>query len=236
MNFLLKINVNFSTNSTFMPKHDFPAVSWYNSGSGAAEGPPGLWLPPQPATARRNQAMSFGIYFHIPYCLSKCRYCDFYSAPASRQVPEEYVQALLARLRQFAPARPDTVYFGGGTPSLLTPGQLQRLIDAANPLPGAEITLEANPETLTPDLLRGFRAAGANRLSLGVQTASDQSLRTLGRPHTARESRLAFEMARAAGFDNISGDIMLALPGYSLAEFDDTLSLIKEGGASHISA
>ena len=180
--------------------------------------------------------MPFGIYFHIPYCLSKCRYCDFYSRPASRQVPEEYVQALLDRLAQFPRDRAHTVYFGGGTPSLLSPGQLERLIKAADPLDGAEITLEANPETLTLDLLRDFRAAGANRLSLGVQTASDQSLRTLGRPHTARESRLAFEMARAAGFDNISGDIMLALPGYSRAEFDDTLALIKGGGARHISA
>ena len=136
--------------------------------------------------------MPFGIYFHIPYCLSKCRYCDFYSRPASRQVPEEYVQALLDRLAQFPRDRAHTVYFGGGTPSLLSPGQLERLIKAADPLDGAEITLEANPETLTLDLLRDFRAAGANRLSLGVQTASDQSLRTLGRPHTARESRLAF--------------------------------------------
>lgn len=180
--------------------------------------------------------MAFGIYLHTPYCLSKCNYCDFYSAPRSGAVPDEYVAALLARLRAAAPPRPDTLYFGGGTPSLLSPAQLERLITAANPLPGAEITLEANPETLTPQKLRGFRAAGANRLSLGVQTAHDASLRRLGRPHTAAQSRLALQMAADAGFDNISGDIMLALPEYTRQEFDDTLALLKNGGVSHISA
>ena len=94
-----------------------------------------------------------GIYFHIPYCLSKCRYCDFYSLGGSAQVPQAYVDALLrelARLRWQLPGAPDTLYFGGGTPSLLRPAQLAQLIDAAQPRAGAEITLEANPETLTP--------------------------------------------------------------------------------------
>ncbi|MFQ9901169.1 MAG: radical SAM protein [Ruthenibacterium sp.] len=99
-----------------------------------------------------------GIYFHIPYCLSKCRYCDFYSLGGSAQVPQAYVDALLrelARLRWQLPGAPDTLYFGGGTPSLLHPAQLAQLIDAAQPRAGAEITLEANPETLTPAVLRG---------------------------------------------------------------------------------
>ena len=126
--------------------------------------------------------MPFGIYFHIPYCLSKCRYCDFYSRPASRQVPEEYVQALLDRLAQFPRDRAHTVYFGGGTPSLLSPGQLERLIKAADPLDGAEITLEANPATLTLDLLRDFRAAGDSAL-LGA--ASNQA----GQQDSCRQAR-----------------------------------------------
>ena len=93
-----------------------------------------------------------GLYLHIPYCFSKCRYCDFYSHPGERGVPDAYVDALLRELHRFAPdapLRPDTLYFGGGTPSLLTPAQVERLIRAAAPAPGAEITLEANPETVT---------------------------------------------------------------------------------------
>ena len=179
-----------------------------------------------------------GIYFHIPYCLSKCRYCDFYSLGGSAAVPREYVDALLrelARLRWQLPGAPDTLYFGGGTPSLLRPAQLAQLVDAAQPAAGAEITLEANPETLTPALLHGFLAAGVNRLSLGVQTAFDESLRRMGRPHTAAQSRKALLWAHKAGFANISGDVMLALPGYTEKELTATLDLLEEGGCTHIS-
>ena len=181
--------------------------------------------------------MSFGIYYHIPYCFSRCRYCDFYAAGGARAVPDAYIDALLRELRGCSlPGPPDTVYFGGGTPSLLSPAQADRLLRAAAPRAGAEITLEANPETVTQELLQGFRAAGVNRLSLGVQSARDSQLRTLGRPHNAAQARAAFDMARKAGFENLSGDIMLALPHYSRAEFDETLALIQKGGAGHISA
>lgn len=180
--------------------------------------------------------MGFGLYLHIPYCLAKCRYCDFYSAGASRGVPDEYVDALIARIKAMCPGRPETVYFGGGTPSLLSPAQVSRLVKAAGPLPGAEVTLEANPETVDEKKLAGFRAAGVGRLSLGVQTADDESLARLGRPHTAAQSRAALAAAKAAGFENITGDIMLALPHYTREEFDRTLSLLAEGGAAHISA
>ena len=180
--------------------------------------------------------MGFGLYLHIPYCLAKCRYCDFYSAGASRGVPDEYVDALIARIKAMCPGRPETVYFGGGTPSLLSPAQVSRLVKAAGPLPGAEVTLEANPETVDEKKLAGFRAAGVGRLSLGVQTADDASLARLGRPHTAAQSKAALAAARAAGFENITGDIMLALPHYTQGEFDRTLALLAEGGAAHISA
>ena len=153
--------------------------------------------------------MGFGLYLHIPYCRSKCRYCDFYSRGGCRDVPDAYIDALLAALRRFkeepgpfrlaGDARPASVYFGGGTPGLLAPGQVGRILQAARPLPGAEITLEANPDSLTPGLLAGWRAAGVNRLSLGVQTARDDSLARLGRRHTAAQSRAALAMARAAG-------------------------------------
>ena len=182
--------------------------------------------------------MSLGLYLHIPYCFSKCRYCDFYSHPGERGVPDAYVDALLRELARFAPdapLRPDTVYFGGGTPSLLSPAQVGRLIRAACPVSGAEVTLEANPETVTEESLWGFRKAGVNRISFGVQSARDTQLRTLGRP--TRPGRPARPLRRPpAGFENISGDIMLALPHYTQAEFDETLELIEEGGATHISA
>lgn len=177
----------------------------------------------------------FGLYFHIPYCRSKCRYCDFYSAVCGGGVPDAYVDALCRELARFSVGAPDSVYFGGGTPSLLTPAQVGRLLAAAAPADGAEITLEANPETLTAPLLAGLRAAGVNRLSVGVQTARGESLARLGRRHTVQDSRRAFALARAAGFENISGDAMLALPYYSSAELDETLALLSEGGCTHIS-
>lgn len=183
----------------------------------------------------------FGVYIHIPYCRGKCRYCDFYSAVWKGEVPDSYIDAVCREWARFAAAgvicqAPDTLYLGGGTPSLLHAGQAARLIACAAPKAGAEITLEANPETLTPGLLAEFRAAGVNRLSLGVQTACDESLRRLGRRHTAADSRRALEMARRAGFDNISGDVMLALPHYTQGELDETLALLAEGGCTHISA
>lgn len=183
--------------------------------------------------------MPFGVYYHIPYCASKCRYCNFYSRGGAHGVPAEFTAALLRELAAFTgemPLRADTVYFGGGTPSLLPPRDAARLIEAACPAAGAEITLEANPDTVTERTLREYRAAGVNRISFGVQSARDDQLLRLGRPQTAAQARAAFAAARKAGFDNISGDIMLALPHYSRDEFDQTLALIAGGGATHISA
>ena len=182
----------------------------------------------------------FGLYIHIPYCRSKCRYCDFYSTPCPDGVPEAYIDALCREMDRFSPCgstplRPDTLYFGGGTPSLLTPAQAARLIRAAGPVPGAEITLEANPETVTPERLAAFRRAGVNRLSLGIQTARDDSLARLGRRHTAAQSRRALGTAVQAGFTDISGDLMLALPAYTMAELDETTALLAESGCTHIS-
>ncbi len=184
--------------------------------------------------------MSLGVYIHIPFCFQKCNYCDFYSLGHSRSVPQEYTDALLHRIAQWKTdvnwRRPSTVYFGGGTPSLLSPAQLESLLFALEPLPGAEITLEANPGTADAETLRAFYQAGANRLSVGVQTAHDASLRRLGRIHTAADSRTMLQNATAAGFENISGDVMLALPGYTLQELRDTLDLLCDGGVTHISS
>lgn len=184
---------------------------------------------------KKSRMDSFGIYLHIPYCKSKCRYCDFYSAPGALGVPQPYVDALLRELEKNR-RRPDTLYFGGGTPALLSPAQVSILIQAVNPLPGSEITLEANPDAVTPQSLQGFRAAGVTRISFGVQSADDVQLKRLGRTHTAAGAAEALQWARQAGFPEICGDIMLALPNYSNAEFDATLDLLQQGGCTHISA
>jgi oxygen-independent coproporphyrinogen-3 oxidase len=192
---------------------------------------------------RGGAVREYGLYIHIPFCKSRCRYCDFYTRPGSRAVPEGYIAALLRAFARYAPRSaagrplpPATVYFGGGTPGLLEAEQAERLLRAVKPPPAAEVTLEANPETAGAEKLAGFFKAGVNRLSLGVQTADGPHLALLGRRHTADMARQALKNARAAGFINISGDIMLALPGYSNREFDETLALLREGGALHISA
>ena len=182
--------------------------------------------------------MSYGLYIHIPFCQSRCRYCDFFSTAANAAVPQAYIDALLRDFSRFAPPgqRPATVYFGGGTPSLLSVAQVAQLLEAIQPQPQGEVTLEANPESVTAEKLAGWRAAGVNRLSFGVQTASDESLARLGRLHTGAQAQKALAMAQTAGFSNISADVMLALPSYTTKELDDTLALLEQGGACHISA
>lgn len=183
----------------------------------------------------KEVAMSFGLYIHIPYCLSKCNYCNFYSAGNSALVPETYIDALLREIKKHNAHHPKTVYFGGGTPSLLSPMQVEKLLQDISPEKDAEITLEANPETICLEKLSGYKKAGVNRLSFGVQSANNKQLTLLGRKHTAETALQAFQLAQKAGFTNISGDIMLALPNYTVTEFDQTLTLIEQGGAAHIS-
>ena len=161
-----------------------------------------------------------GIYLHIPFCVKKCGYCDFLSRPGKPDEIEAYVQRLCAKIRELGdlvtlPA--DTVYFGGGTPSLLSGEQTARILTALREsfriLPGAEITLECNPGTVSPERLTAYRACGINRLSIGCQSLSDELLARIGRIHTAADFQETFRNARATGFDNISVDLMSALPG-----------------------
>lgn len=187
--------------------------------------------------------MNYGLYIHIPYCAARCQYCDFYTSATGCGVPDAYVDSMINDFRRFAPRNesghpvpPATVYFGGGTPSLLAPSQLHRMLAVFSPIAGAEITLEANPESAMLKKLACFRQAGVNRLSLGIQTTSDTSLKRLGRLHSARQAREVLGNARKAGFANISADIMLALPGYTNREFDDTLQMLQQAGVTHISA
>ena len=167
---------------------------------------------------------TYGIYLHIPYCRSKCRYCDFYSAPGTRGVPDEYVTALLRELSKSS-RRPDTLYFGGGTPSLLSPADAARLIAAAAPAPGAEITLEANPDSAGDwKALRALRRAGFNRISLGVQSTDDVCLRALGRIHTWQQVQEAVAACRRAKFPDVSLDLIYGLPGQTMEQWEKTLS------------
>ena len=193
------------------------------------------------------QVRPWGIYAHIPYCVKKCAYCDFVSSAvgnsAAREM-EDYAAALRAEiLREVPPLRArwgdvTTVYIGGGTPTVL-PAELlteilRTLIDAAG-IP-QECTVEANPGTVDVHSLAQLREAGANRLSLGVQSFDDQLLRAIGRIHTAEEARTAFRAARAAGFNNISLDLMYGLPTQTLDDLKTSVNEALALAPEHISA
>ena len=167
----------------------------------------------------------FGVYIHVPFCRRKCPYCDFFSLPADAQVLAGYPELLCRHLELIDPGDwpgpVATVFFGGGTPSLLAPAAIAAVLAAVERrfglAAGAEISLEANPGTVTPEGLAGYRAAGVNRLSLGLQSLDSGLLATLGRLHGCAEGVQAVHAARRAGFSNLSLDLIFALPGQTLA-------------------
>ena len=183
------------------------------------------------------------LYLHIPFCVRKCAYCDFPSYPNCIQHLPEYVNALIREIHTSSRRYPDrlvkTVFFGGGTPSLLTGEQMQRLMDAVRSCftvsDDAEISMEANPGTLTLENLTAYRKAGINRLSVGVQSMDDRLLRSIGRIHTRSEAITAVHMAREAGFDNINLDLMYGLPDQSEKDFAATIHDALELGVEHLS-
>ncbi|HEX7318408.1 MAG TPA: radical SAM family heme chaperone HemW [Pyrinomonadaceae bacterium] len=172
-----------------------------------------------------------GIYIHVPFCRSRCSYCDFATGAFEDALAETYVGALAREIESFdregARSEVDTVYFGGGTPSLLTPAQVSRVLDAVRGRfdveAGAEVTLEMNPGTVTPERLRALRETGVNRASFGAQTFDDRELKRLGRTHTADDTRRTFADLRAAGFDNISFDLIAGLPRQALRAWERNL-------------
>lgn len=185
-----------------------------------------------------------GLYLHIPFCKSKCAYCDFYSLPNSEARMDDYTAALIRHLEEVAPRctlhRVDTVYFGGGTPSYLGEKRLALLLKTVKKRfrvsPQAEITLEANPDSAGDwKALRSLRRAGFNRLSLGVQAADDALLRRIGRVHTWDQVLSAVAAARMAGFDNLSLDLIYGLPGQTLAAWQETLRAATALEPEHIS-
>ena len=184
-----------------------------------------------------------GLYLHIPFCGRKCSYCDFFSIPATDELIDSYPGLLLEHL-VWAKGKGwsgpfDTVYFGGGTPSLLQPEAIAELLQTIDNTcgvsGGAEITLEANPGTATRQNLAGYRSAGINRLSLGLQTCNDQLLKCLGRQHDRRQGLQSFESARQAGFANISLDLMFALPGQSRDDLAEDLQTYLDLAPEHFS-
>ncbi len=173
--------------------------------------------------------MALGLYVHIPFCSAICNYCNFNRGLFDGDLKNQYVAALCEEIRRKGDQdAADTIFFGGGTPSLLEPSEIAGIIETcrgAFPLAAdTEITLEANPETITAETLAGFRAAGVNRLSFGVQSFRDDELQRLSRLHSAARARDAYDMARAAGFDNLSLDLMMWLPGQSV---DDWLTSVE---------
>ena len=188
---------------------------------------------------------SLGIYLHIPFCIRKFAYCDFCSYPATEStLRERYVCELCRdieeRGRLCGDHRADTVYFGGGTPTLLTVGQFERIFEALHRAfdisPDAEITVECNPATADLEYFKGLRALGVNRLSIGMQSANDRELAALGRVHRAEDFVRAFTDARASGFENISADIMFGIPEQTEESFKKTLETLVDLGPEHISA
>lgn len=206
-------------------------------------------------------APAFSLYVHIPYCQSKCPYCDFNSYAAARWPEEEYTSAVVAELEHYASreewhGRPvGTIFFGGGTPSLFAPRSIERILEAAFRLwsdghrdaaartgdctrraaDSPEVTLEANPGTVTLEKLRALRSAGVNRISFGVQSFHAGHLSRLGRLHGTVEAVQAVNMAQRAGFTRINADLIFALPDQTLAEWREDLRLACSLGTDHLS-
>lgn len=185
-----------------------------------------------------------GLYFHIPFCKAKCIYCDFYSLPHSEEKMDAYTAALQRDLIRWADQAKghtvDTIYFGGGTPSYLGADRLCRILETVfvhyRVDKNAEITTEANPDSAREvSALRQLREAGFNRVSLGMQSASDDELRLIGRVHTHKETVEAVHAARAAGFDNVSLDLIYGLPEQTMAHWRENLQAAIALEPEHLS-
>lgn len=183
-----------------------------------------------------------GIYIHVPLCMRKCPYCDFYSLAYSDSLADNYTDALVRAIKRqpFGATAADTIYFGGGTPALLGPQRLQQVLAALDNAfgiaAGAQITLETNPAATTAAALRELRTTGFNRLSVGVQSLHNNELKALGRLHTAEQARRAIFDAAGAGFADISADLMLAIPGQTQESLAESIGALCNLPVTHISA
>ena len=196
-----------------------------------------------PFFTRKNKK-PLGIYIHIPFCRSKCQYCDFYSVTnKEHRLLDQYRKAICQHIREAGAQAPDylvdTIYFGGGTPSFFGPEGMAAILTAIRKsfdvASSAEITFEANPDSVTPQLLRRLRREGFNRVSLGIQCDNDEILKQIGRPHTYSQAVEAYKLIRKKGFRNLSVDLMYGLPGQTLHDWQDTLENVLQLKPEHIS-
>ena len=196
-----------------------------------------------PILGRRDKT-PLGIYIHVPFCRSKCQYCNFYSLTTKDdRLIDRFVDAICAHIRETGPLAPgyrvDTVYFGGGTPSYFGADGMATILTAArrafDVASDAEITFEANPDSISDKLLRRLRGEGFNRVSLGVQNDNDELLRRLGRPHNYAQVLTAVQRIRRAGYRNLSLDLMYGLPGQTLAAWQETLTHVLNLAPEHMS-
>ena len=196
------------------------------------------------AFLNRGTKKPLGIYIHIPFCRSKCEYCDFYSLTGQdSEAMDAYLKALTTHIRETGPLAPDyrvdTIYFGGGTPTLFGAKNLSAVLNTVRKhfdvSPTAEITFEANPDSVTPRLLRQLKREGFNRVSLGVQCDDDGILEAIGRPHDFQQARAAVGQIRKAGFRNLSLDLIYGLPGQTLEGWLQTLQNVLALNPEHIS-
>ena len=198
-----------------------------------------------PLFVKKNKA-PLGIYIHIPFCRSKCHYCDFYSLPCKKideELSDRYIKALCTHIEEYGKLSPnykvDTVYFGGGTPSFFGSAGLSTILAAVRKSfdvdVSAEITFEANPDSISDNFLQRLRAEGFNRVSLGIQCADDAILKAIGRPHTFAQAVAAVDKIRRAGFTNLSVDLIYGLPGQDLNGWTQTLERVLSLHPEHIS-
>ena len=197
-----------------------------------------------PIITKRKNKTPLGIYVHVPFCRSKCQYCDFYSITAKDDnLLDGYLDAVCDHIKEAGALAPnykvDTIYFGGGTPSFFGADGLATILAAIRRNfdvdQAAEITFEANPASVSDNLLRRLHAEGFNRVSLGIQNDNDEMLKKLGRPHTYAQAVTAYHRIRKAGFRNVSVDLMYGLPGQTLQNWMDTLDNVLRLNPEHVS-
>lgn len=184
------------------------------------------------------------LYLHIPFCVKKCNYCDFFSASGTPKEQADYVSAMIQEIQSYQELSGEyevqTIFLGGGTPSLLTPEQIEKIFTTIYHIfsvnENAEITMEMNPGTVDIEKLRAMKAAGVNRLSIGLQSAQNEELKMLGRIHTYEEFLETWKLTEQAGFKNRNIDLMSALPGQTIESYEDTLSKVLALEPEHISA
>ena len=192
----------------------------------------------------RNGQTELELYIHIPFCVRKCTYCDFFSASGTEEEQAAYVSAMVQEIQSYQELSGEyevqTIFLGGGTPSLLTPEQIEQIFNAIyhtfSISEDAEITMEMNPGTVNIEKLHAMKAAGVNRLSIGLQSAQNEELKMLGRIHTFEEFLETWKLIEQAGFKNRNIDLMSALPGQTIESYEDTLSKVLAIEPEHISA